>query len=105
LLNVVPFVGPAVACPLIALAALLHFQSLEMTSAAGLVSVGVAAFEGNLITPWLTSRAGELNTVAVFVAVLFWGWLWNVSGPADRNPDHRRDKGCSRPHRAAAADW
>jgi predicted PurR-regulated permease PerM len=44
------------------------------------VSVGVAALEGNLITPWLTSRAGELNTVAVFVAVLFWGWLWDVWG-------------------------
>jgi predicted PurR-regulated permease PerM len=36
--------------------------------------------EGNLITPWLTSRAGELNTVAVFVSVLFWGWMWGVWG-------------------------
>jgi predicted PurR-regulated permease PerM len=80
LLNVVPFVGPAVACALITLAALFQFQSLEMTAAAGLVSVGIAALEGNLITPWLTSRAGELNTVAVFVAVLFWGWLWDVWG-------------------------
>jgi len=80
LLNVVPFVGPAVACSLITLAALFQFQSIEMTAAAALVSVGVAALEGNLITPWLTSRAGELNTVAVFVAVLFWGWLWDVWG-------------------------
>ena len=40
----------------------------------------VAALEGNLISPWLTSRAGELNTVAVFVSVLFWGWMWDVWG-------------------------
>ena len=39
-----------------------------------------AALEGNLISPWLTSRAGELNTVAVFVSVLFWGWMWDVWG-------------------------
>lgn len=44
-------------------------------------SVSLAgAVEGNLITPWLTSRAGELNTVAVFVSVLVWGWLWGVWG-------------------------
>jgi predicted PurR-regulated permease PerM len=79
-LNVVPFVGPGVACALITLAALFQFQSVGSMAAAGLMSVAVAAVEGNLITPWLTSRAGELNTVAVFVAVLFWGWLWDVWG-------------------------
>jgi len=26
------------------------------------------------------SRAGELNTVAVFVSVLVFGWLWDVWG-------------------------
>ena len=79
-LNVVPFIGPAVACALITLAALFQFQSVGSMAAAGLMSIAVAALEGNLITPWLTSRAGELNTVAVFVAVLFWGWLWDVWG-------------------------
>jgi len=35
---------------------------------------------GNLVSPWLTGRAGELNTVAVFVSVLFWGWMWGAWG-------------------------
>jgi predicted PurR-regulated permease PerM len=51
-----------------------------MTSAAGGLATAVAALEGNLITPWLTSRAGEVNTVAVFMSVLFWGWMWDVWG-------------------------
>ena len=51
-----------------------------MTAAAGGVAGLIAALEGNLISPWLTSRAGELNTVAVFVSVLFWGWMWDVWG-------------------------
>ena len=39
-----------------------------------------SVIEGNLVTPWLTGRAGELNTVAIFVSVLFWGWLWGIWG-------------------------
>jgi predicted PurR-regulated permease PerM len=51
-----------------------------MAAAAGGAAAIVAAIEGNVLTPWLTSRAGELNTVAVFVSVLFWGWMWDVWG-------------------------
>jgi len=35
---------------------------------------------GNLLTPWLTSRASRMNPVAVFVGLLAWGWLWGVWG-------------------------
>jgi predicted PurR-regulated permease PerM len=33
-----------------------------------------------LISPLLVSRAGEINTVAVFVSVLVCGWMWDVWG-------------------------
>jgi hypothetical protein len=29
---------------------------------------------------WLMSRAGRMNAVAVFVSLLFWGWIWGVWG-------------------------
>jgi len=80
ILNVLPIVGPCVAIGLIAIAALVQFRSIEMTAAAALLSTVVAAVEGNFITPLLTSRAGELNTVAVFIAVVFWGWAWGLWG-------------------------
>jgi predicted PurR-regulated permease PerM len=79
-LNVLPFVGPSVAVAICGVVAFLQFQSGEVAAAAVLVSGLIAGLEGNLITPWLTSRAGELNTVAVFVSVLFWGWMWDVWG-------------------------
>ena len=79
-LNVVPFIGPAAAVALIGLVAFLQVHTVEMTAAAVGVAGVIAALEGNLISPWLTSRAGELNTVAVFVSVLFWGWMWDVWG-------------------------
>src|SRR5262249_29735518 len=79
-LNVLPFVGPAIAVAFCAVVAFVQFHAVEPTLAAGGAATLVAALEGNLITPWLTSRAGELNTVAVYLAVLFWGWMWDVWG-------------------------
>jgi predicted PurR-regulated permease PerM len=79
-LNVLPFVGPTVAVAVCAVVAFVQFHSVETTLAAGGAAGIVAVLEGNLITPWLTSRAGELNTPAVFVSVLFWGWMWGVWG-------------------------
>jgi predicted PurR-regulated permease PerM len=79
-LNVLPFAGPAVAIALIAIAAFLQFRSVETTMAAAVVASVVAFIEGNFLTPWLTSRACELNTVAVFVSLLFWGWVWGIWG-------------------------
>jgi predicted PurR-regulated permease PerM len=80
LLNVLPFVGPAVAVAICAVAAFVQFHTAGVALEAGAAATVVAALEGNLITPWLTSRAGELNTVAVFVSVLFWGWMWDMWG-------------------------
>ena len=79
-LNVLPLIGPTAAVVLIAVAAFLQFKTIAMAAAAGGAAVIVAAIEGNLITPVLMSRAAELNTVAVFVSVLVWGWVWDIWG-------------------------
>ena len=42
--------------------------------------IAIGAVEGNVLTPWLMSRVGEMNAVAVFVSLLFWGWIWGVWG-------------------------
>ncbi|MEO8243757.1 MAG: AI-2E family transporter, partial [bacterium] len=36
--------------------------------------------EGQFLTPIILGRQLELNTVAVFVTVVFWDWLWGVAG-------------------------
>ncbi len=40
----------------------------------------VATAEGYWLTPWLTGRAARMNNVAVFVGLLFWGWVWGIAG-------------------------
>ena len=79
-LNTLPFLGPSIAVALIALAAFLQFHAIEPTALAAAVAAVVAVLEGNLVSPWLLGHAGELNTVAIFVSVLFWGWMWGVWG-------------------------
>jgi predicted PurR-regulated permease PerM len=80
ILNVVPYVGPVAAVIGISLAAFAQFGTLSSTLLAGGVASFIAAVEGYLITPRLTGRAGGMNAPAIFVGVLFWGWLWGVWG-------------------------
>jgi predicted PurR-regulated permease PerM len=40
----------------------------------------ITSLEGFLLTPWLSGRAARMNAVAIFVGLLFWGWVWNVWG-------------------------
>jgi predicted PurR-regulated permease PerM len=79
-LNLVPYVGSIITAGAIALLGFLQFGSINMAMAVGGVSLAIHIVVGNLITPWLTSRASQMNPVAVFVALLAWGWLWGVWG-------------------------
>ena len=79
-LNMVPYVGSLITAAASALVAFLQFGSINMAGAVGSASVVIHTLVGNLLTPWLTSRASRLSPVAVFMGLLAWGWLWGVWG-------------------------
>lgn len=79
-LNMVPYVGSLVTAAGSALVGFMQFGSLNMALAVGGASLVIHTLVGNLLTPWLTSRASRMNPVAVFVGLLAWGWLWGVWG-------------------------
>jgi predicted PurR-regulated permease PerM len=79
-LNLVPYVGSLMTAVASALVGFLQFGSLNMALVVGGASLFIHTIIGNLITPWLTSRASRMNPVAVFVGLLAWGWLWGVWG-------------------------
>ena len=54
----------------------LQFGWLDMALVVGAAARAIQAMVGNLVTPWLTSRASHMSSVAVFVALLAWGGLW-----------------------------
>jgi predicted PurR-regulated permease PerM len=78
--NLVPYVGSLLTAVGSALVGFLQFGSLNMALVVGGASLFIHTIVGNLITPWLTSRASRMNPVAVFVGLLAWGWLWGVWG-------------------------
>ena len=63
-----------------AVAGFVQFGSVAMAAAVGGVCIAIGALEGYVLTPWLMSRVGSMNAVAVFVSLLFWGWIWGIWG-------------------------
>lgn len=80
LFNSIPYLGPIITSGGIAIVSFLQFGTVEMTLLVAALALAITTLEGFLLTPWLTSRAARMNAVAVFVGLLFWGWVWNVWG-------------------------
>jgi len=80
LFNSIPYFGPVIVTGATAAVGFLQFGTLRMAILVGATSLVITSLEGFLLTPWLTSRAARMNAVAVFVGLLFWGWVWNVWG-------------------------
>jgi predicted PurR-regulated permease PerM len=80
LFNSIPYLGPIITSGGIAVVSFLQFGTLEMTLLVSALALAITSMEGFLLTPWLTSRAARMNAVAIFVGLLFWGWVWNVWG-------------------------
>lgn len=78
--NFIPYIGAAVTAVLIGAAALLAFDGVERT----LIVIGgfllIHLVAGNLVTPALLGRKLPLNPVALFICLMFWGWVWGVPG-------------------------
>jgi predicted PurR-regulated permease PerM len=78
--NFIPYLGSIIASGAAMLAGFVQFGSFEMALLIGGVELLINTAEGYVLTPWLTSRAGRMNPVAVFAGVLAWGWLWGIWG-------------------------
>jgi predicted PurR-regulated permease PerM len=78
--NSIPYVGPIAVSTGTTLVALLQFNDVRMALTIGGAALAITSLEGFLLTPWLTSRAARMNAVAVFLNILFWGWIWGVWG-------------------------
>jgi len=58
----------------------LQFGSLGQAVPPPALFVVISSLEGMLLKPCLMGRVGRMNNVAVFVGLLFWGWLWGMWG-------------------------
>lgn len=79
-LNFVPYIGGLVNTVILTLAALLTFEDVGHALLVPVVFTIINILEGNLITPMIVGRRMRLNTVAVFIGLIFWWYLWGIPG-------------------------
>ena len=80
LLHIVPYLGPGVTAIATGMAAFMQFESFPMALLVAGASLGIATVVGTFVTTWMTGRIANMNPAAVFISLLFWGWLWGVWG-------------------------
>jgi predicted PurR-regulated permease PerM len=80
LLHLMPYFGPLLIVCALSVAAYLQAESLQMVLLVALAASAIATLVGTFIATWMTGRIARMNATAVFVSLLFWGWLWGVWG-------------------------
>jgi predicted PurR-regulated permease PerM len=78
--HLIPYAGPTAMVILTALVAYVQFDTVEPVAMIVGITLTLVGVIGLLLVPWLTQQVGRINAVIVFVALLFWGWLWGVWG-------------------------
>jgi predicted PurR-regulated permease PerM len=80
LLHLVPYLGPGVTAAATAMAAFMQFDSFPMAMLVAGSSLAIATVVGIFVTTWMVGRIAQMNAAAVFISLLFWGWLWGIWG-------------------------
>ncbi|GAB3472494.1 AI-2E family transporter [Massilia terrae] len=80
LAHIMPYIGPLLITTATGLAAFLQYESLRMTILVAGASLAIATLVGMVVTTWMTGKIAKMNAAAVFVSLLFWGWLWGMWG-------------------------
>ncbi|MFZ6647374.1 AI-2E family transporter [Undibacterium sp. TJN25] len=80
LLHVIPYFGSLLIAAATGIVAFMQFGSISMALLVAGVSLGIATLVGTFVTTWMTGRIAKMNAAAVFIVLLFWGWLWGVWG-------------------------
>jgi predicted PurR-regulated permease PerM len=78
--HVMPYFGPLLITLATGLVAFLQFESLQMVILVAGASLALATVVGMVVTTWMTGKIAKMNPAAVFVSLLFWGWLWGMWG-------------------------
>ena len=78
--HIMPYFGPLLITVATGLVAFMQFESLRMVILVAGASMGIATLVGMVVTTWMTGKIAKMNPAAVFVSLLFWGWLWGMWG-------------------------
>jgi len=79
-LHFIPYLGPVIFAIGSGAAGFLQFGSVFGAVFVAGASLLVAAGGGLVLATWFQSRVSRVNAAVLFIALLFFGWLWGVWG-------------------------
>jgi predicted PurR-regulated permease PerM len=79
-LSFAPYVGPVVIAIILTMAALISLNAWGPALALVGSYLGVLITVQNVVSPQIWGRRLALNPVAIFIAIVFWGWMWGMAG-------------------------
>jgi len=79
-LNFVPYVGAVANTVLLAVAAFITFDDTGRALLVPGAFLVLNLIESNLVTPTIYGNRMRLNTVALFIGMTFWWYLWGIPG-------------------------
>lgn len=79
-LHIIPYFGPILIAATTGMAAFVQFETFSMMLLLAGTSLVIAALVGTFVTTWMTGKIAKMNAPAVFIGLLFWGWMWGISG-------------------------
>lgn len=79
-LHAIPYVGIFFAFVLMAGVTVLQSGNATMVLGVLVATAATSTVIGLFLQNWLQGRASQMNPVAVFISVLFFGWLWGGWG-------------------------
>jgi predicted PurR-regulated permease PerM len=80
IVHIVPYAGSAVTIIATGIATFVQFDEIGRALAVAALVGTAATLIGMGLSAWMLGRAFRMNSVAVFVALLFFGWLWGGWG-------------------------
>lgn len=80
LFNFIPYVGPIIGSIFPATIAYMQFGEWQAVLMVVLIYAAVTGLEGNLVTPYVIGRHLKINSLAVLLSAIFWGWMWGAIG-------------------------
>ena len=79
-LHFLPYAGQAIVTAASTAAAYLQFGSAGYAAVVAATTLAISLTIGTVLATWLLSRASRTNATVLFVAMLFFGWLWGAWG-------------------------
>jgi predicted PurR-regulated permease PerM len=80
ILNFIPYIGALIMEVILLGVGLVTFPTLTHALAAPALYLAFTTLEGHFVTPGIMGRRLTLSPLIVFLALVFWTWLWGPAG-------------------------